>query len=172
MRPAAHPRSATANAVRRPDWAALTPRDQLPPAARGLARRAIVRDVGEGADIIMVKPATQYLDIVALASATAPDHPIAVYHVSGEYAALVAAARAGVFELKPMAIETNESFLRAGATLIVRLPFVTALTSAAVLPHAAVPRLARRGCLFRGSSPARSLVRVSFDDGPSSRARR
>jgi len=91
---------------------------QLPPAARGLARRAIVRDVGEGADIIMVKPATQYLDIVALASATAPDHPIAVYHVSGEYAALVAAARAGVFELKPMAIETNESFLRAGATLI------------------------------------------------------
>lgn len=76
----------------------------------------------------MVKPATQYLDIVALASSVAPDHPIAVYHVSGEYAALVAAARAGVFELKPMAIETNESFLRAGATLIVRHSILAALT--------------------------------------------
>ncbi|PWN43382.1 putative porphobilinogen synthase [Ceraceosorus guamensis] len=91
---------------------------QLPQNARGLARRAIVRDVGEGADIIMVKPGSIYLDILAEARQLAPDHPLAVYHVSGEYAALHAAAAAGVYDLKAQVVELSEAFVRAGATII------------------------------------------------------
>ena len=88
---------------------------QLPPQAKGLARRAIQRDVGEGADIIMVKPALPYLDIIQDAAQLAPDHPLACYQVSGEYAMVVAGARAGVYELRTMAFETCESMIRAGA---------------------------------------------------------
>ncbi|KAG8863289.1 Aminolevulinate dehydratase [Tulasnella sp. 330] len=91
---------------------------QLPPAGRGLARRAILRDVGEGADIIMVKPALPYLDIIASAAELAPDHPLACYQVSGEYAMIVSGANAGVYDLKTMAFETMDSMLRAGATLV------------------------------------------------------
>ena len=54
---------------------------QLPPGGRGLARRAIVRDVNEGADVIMVKPASQYLDIISDAKELAKDMPIAAYMV-------------------------------------------------------------------------------------------
>ncbi|KAF8637993.1 hypothetical protein AX16_010625 [Volvariella volvacea WC 439] len=91
---------------------------QLPPNARGLARRAIQRDVNEGADIIMVKPALPYLDIIADAAQVASDHPIACYQVSGEFAMMHAAARSGVYDLRANAFETVESMLRAGATLI------------------------------------------------------
>jgi len=91
---------------------------QLPVAARGLARRAIARDMGEGADIIMVKPALPYLDIIADAGQLAADHPIACYQVSGEFAMIHAGAAAGVYDLKPMAFESVESMVRAGATLI------------------------------------------------------
>jgi len=92
---------------------------QLPPSARGLARRAIIRDIGEGADIIMVKPALPYLDIISEASRLAPDHPLACYQVSGEYAMVVAGANAGVYELKTMAFESLDCMIRAGATLII-----------------------------------------------------
>ncbi|KAI5861186.1 hypothetical protein GGS23DRAFT_157208 [Durotheca rogersii] len=92
---------------------------QLPPGGRGLARRAIVRDIGEGADIIMVKPASQYLDIISDAKELGKDLPIAAYHVSGEYAMVHAAAKAGVFDLKTMAFEVTESILRAGASIII-----------------------------------------------------
>ncbi|KAK0212796.1 hypothetical protein DFS33DRAFT_1392227 [Desarmillaria ectypa] len=91
---------------------------QLPPSARGLARRAIQRDSAEGADIIMVKPALPYLDIIADAAQLAPDHPLACYQVSGEFAMVVAGARAGVYDLRIMAFETMDSMIRAGATLI------------------------------------------------------
>ncbi|EJF65167.1 tetrapyrrole biosynthesis porphobilinogen synthase [Dichomitus squalens LYAD-421 SS1] len=91
---------------------------QLPPTAKGLARRAIKRDVNEGADIIMVKPALPYLDIIQDAKELASDHPLACYQVSGEFAMIVAGARAGVYDLKTMAFETAESFVRAGCTLI------------------------------------------------------
>jgi porphobilinogen synthase len=76
------------------------------------------RDVTEGADIIMVKPALPYLDILADATKLAPDHPLAAYQVSGEYAMVVAGARAGVYDLRVMAFETTECIVRAGATLI------------------------------------------------------
>ena len=85
---------------------------QLPPNARGLARRAIIRDVAEGADIVMVKPAMPYLDIVAEARTIAPDHPLAVYQVSGEYAMVYAGAQAGVYDLKALAYESVDGFLR------------------------------------------------------------
>ncbi|GAB1744797.1 hypothetical protein D0862_13492 [Hortaea werneckii] len=92
---------------------------QLPPGGRGLARRAIHRDIGEGADIIMVKPATQYLDIISDAKDIGRDMPVAAYHVSGEYAMIHAAAKAGVFDLKTMAFEATEGILRAGASIVV-----------------------------------------------------
>lgn len=72
------------------------------------------RDVNEGADIIMVKPALPYLDIIADAAQIATDHPLACYQVSGEYAMVVAGARAGVYDLRTMAFETVESMIRAG----------------------------------------------------------
>ena len=92
---------------------------QLPPGGRGLARRAIQRDINEGADIIMVKPANQYLDIISDAKDIGRDMPVAAYQVSGEYAMIHAGAKAGVFGLKEMAFESLEGILRAGATVIV-----------------------------------------------------
>ncbi|KUI61750.1 Delta-aminolevulinic acid dehydratase [Cytospora mali] len=92
---------------------------QLPPGGRGLARRAIVRDIGEGADVIMVKPASQYLDIISDAKELGRDLPIAAYQVSGEFAMIHAAAKAGVFDLQAMAFESTEGILRAGATIII-----------------------------------------------------
>ena len=73
------------------------------------------RDAEEGADIIMVKPALPYLDIIADAAQIAPDHPLACYQVSGEFAMVHAGAAAGVYNLKTMAFETVESMIRAGS---------------------------------------------------------
>lgn len=92
---------------------------QLPPGGRGLARRAIARDIGEGADIIMVKPASAYLDIISDAKEIGKDMPIAAYQVSGEFAMIHAGAKAGVFDLKTMAFESTEGILRAGAGIVV-----------------------------------------------------
>lgn len=92
---------------------------QLPPGGRGLARRAIYRDIQEGADVIMVKPATSYLDIISDAKEIGKDLPIAAYQVSGEFAMIHAGAKAGVFDLKTMAFESTEGILRAGATIVV-----------------------------------------------------
>ena len=92
---------------------------QLPPGGRGLARRAIHRDIQEGADVIMVKPASSYLDIISDAKEIGKDLPIAAYQVSGEFAMIHAGAKAGVFDLKTMAFESTEGILRAGATIVV-----------------------------------------------------
>lgn len=92
---------------------------QLPSNARGLARRAITRDLNEGADIIMVKPAANFLDIIADAKAISPDTPIAAYHVSGEFAMIHAGAKAGVFDLRKAAEEVMTSILRAGASIVI-----------------------------------------------------
>jgi porphobilinogen synthase len=61
----------------------------------------------------MVKPAMPYLDIIADADRLA-DHPIACYQVSGEYAMIVAGARAGVYDLRAMAFESVDGMIRAG----------------------------------------------------------
>ena len=92
---------------------------QLPPGGRGLARRAINRDIAEGADIIMVKPASSYLDIISDAKEIGKDLPVAAYQVSGEFAMIHAGAKAGVFDLKTMAFESTEGILRAGANVVV-----------------------------------------------------
>ena len=91
---------------------------QLPQSGRGLARRAIKRDLAEGADIIMVKPALFYLDILAEAREIADDVPLAAYQVSGEYALIHVGAEKGIFDLKRMVYESIDSILRAGATLV------------------------------------------------------
>ena len=62
----------------------------------------------------MVKPALPYLDIIQDAKELASDHPLACYQVSGEFAMIVAGARAGVYDLKTMAFESVESMVRAG----------------------------------------------------------
>uniref|UniRef100_A0A158QE15 Delta-aminolevulinic acid dehydratase n=1 Tax=Hymenolepis diminuta TaxID=6216 RepID=A0A158QE15_HYMDI len=92
---------------------------QLPPGAAGLAVRTAVRDADEGADIIMVKPGLIYLDVVASIRRELPNHPLAVYHVSGEYAMLKAGADAGCIDLKSAALEILLSFRRAGASIII-----------------------------------------------------
>lgn len=92
---------------------------QLPPGGRGLARRALVRDLAEGADAIIVKPSTFYLDIVADAAEICKDYPIATYQVSGEFAMLHAAAEKGIVDLKTIAFEAAEGSLRAGANLLI-----------------------------------------------------
>lgn len=92
---------------------------QLPPGARGLARRAVDRDVQEGADMLMVKPGMPYLDIVREVKDKHLSHPLAVYHVSGEYAMLWHGAQAGAFNLKVAVLEAMTSFRRAGADIII-----------------------------------------------------
>ena len=77
------------------------------------------RDIDEGADVIMVKPAGQYLDIISDAKEIGRDLPVAAYQVSGEFAMIHAAAKAGVFDLRQMAFESTEGILRAGATIVV-----------------------------------------------------
>lgn len=62
----------------------------------------------------MVKPAMPYLDIISDASQLAPDHPLACYQVSGEFAMVVAGANAGVYDLRTMAFESVQGMLRAG----------------------------------------------------------
>ncbi|KAK9471575.1 uncharacterized protein V1510DRAFT_404057 [Dipodascopsis tothii] len=92
---------------------------QLPTGGRGLARRALARDLAEGADAIIVKPSTFYLDIVSDAKEICRDVPLCTYQVSGEYAMLYAAAEKGVVDLKTIAFEAAYGCLRAGATLII-----------------------------------------------------
>jgi hypothetical protein len=62
----------------------------------------------------MVKPALPYLDIIADAAQISPDHPLACYQVSGEFAMVHAGAAAGVYALRTMAFESVESMIRAG----------------------------------------------------------
>lgn len=92
---------------------------QLPPVGRGLARRALQRDIDEGADAIIVKPSTFYLDIVSDAAEICKNYPIATYQVSGEFAMIHAAAANGIVDLKSMAFEAAHGSLRAGANLLI-----------------------------------------------------
>jgi porphobilinogen synthase len=88
-----------------------------PPNAREAVREALL-DVSEGADIIMVKPALAYLDIVR-AVRDAVDLPVAVFNVSGEYAMLKAAAREGWIDEERAVDEALVSCKRAGADIII-----------------------------------------------------
>ena len=90
---------------------------QMDPANQREAMREIALDIEEGADIIMVKPALAYLDIIALAR-QAFDVPLAAYQVSGEFSVIEAAARAGWIDRKRTILETLMSIHRAGAGMI------------------------------------------------------
>lgn len=79
-----------------------------------MAIRAADRDVSEGADMLMVKPAMAYLDILKTIKGRYPEYPMFVYQVSGEYSMIYSGAQAGVFELKAVLMEILGSFRRAG----------------------------------------------------------
>ena len=82
------------------------------------ALREISQDIEEGADIVMVKPALPYLDIIYRARQRF-NLPLAAYHVSGEYALVKSAVKAGVAEEKDIILEILTSIKRAGADLII-----------------------------------------------------
>jgi len=90
---------------------------QMDPANAREAIREVELDTEQGADIVMVKPALPYLDIVETVR-TEFDHPVAAYNVSGEYAMLHAAANNGWLDLEETAYESLLSIKRAGADLI------------------------------------------------------
>lgn len=90
---------------------------QMDPANSREALREATLDVDEGADILMVKPAVAYLDIIARLRDEF-DLPIAAYHVSGEYAMIKAAAERGWIDGKSVMQETLLSIRRAGADII------------------------------------------------------
>ena len=91
---------------------------QMDPANRREAIAESVEDEMQGADILMVKPALAYLDIIRdVREATTT--PLAIYNVSGEYAMLKAAAKAGVIDYERVMMETMLAFKRAGADIII-----------------------------------------------------
>ena len=90
---------------------------QMDPANQREAMREIALDIEEGADIIMVKPALPYLDIIALARQEF-DVPIAAYQVSGEFSLIEAAARLGWMDRERTILEALTCIRRAGADII------------------------------------------------------
>jgi porphobilinogen synthase len=90
---------------------------QMDPANRREARKEIALDVAQGADILMVKPALPYLDVLS-DMRCAYDLPIAAYQVSGEFAMIHAAAANGWLDLERAALESLMSIKRAGADMI------------------------------------------------------
>lgn len=88
-----------------------------PPNARE-ALREIERDIAQGADIVMVKPALAYLDVIRRARERF-DHPIAAYNVSGEYSMVKAAAQRGWLDEARAVMEILTAIKRAGADLII-----------------------------------------------------
>ena len=90
---------------------------QMDPANRREALREVALDVAEGADMLMVKPALPFLDVVSAVRA-AYHLPLAAYQVSGEYAMICAAAANGWLDLERCALESLTSIKRAGADMI------------------------------------------------------
>ncbi len=89
-----------------------------PAAAAEQAVREVELDLAEGADVIMVKPALPYLDILRLLHDRFPGIPLAAYHVSGEYSMVQAAAEKGWIDARAVATESLLSLRRAGASMI------------------------------------------------------
>lgn len=91
---------------------------QLDPGNRREALREIICDVEEGADVVMVKPALPYLDLISMANELT-HLPVAAYNVSGEYAMVKAAVRQGWVVERDAVIEILTSIKRAGARIII-----------------------------------------------------
>ncbi len=80
--------------------------------------REMAMDIREGADILMVKPALAYLDVIREAAEKFP-YPLAAYSVSGEYSMIKAAAEKGLLDEKQAVLETSLSMIRAGANILI-----------------------------------------------------
>jgi len=91
---------------------------QMDPANLREALREVELDVAEGADVVMVKPAMPYLDVIRRVR-DRTDLPIAAYQVSGEYAMLEAAARSGWLDRERAVLESLVAIKRAGADLVI-----------------------------------------------------
>jgi porphobilinogen synthase len=90
---------------------------QMDPGNVREALRECELDIAEGADMLMIKPALPYLDVIR-AARDRFDHPLAAYNVSGEYAMIKAAAGAGDVDERPAAIESLTAIRRAGADVV------------------------------------------------------
>jgi porphobilinogen synthase len=91
---------------------------QMDPANGDEALREALLDVQEGADVVMVKPALAYLDVIRRVK-EATNLPVAAYNVSGEYAMIKAAAAAGALEERTAVLEALTSIRRAGADIVI-----------------------------------------------------
>ena len=90
----------------------------MDPANSRMAMREIETDIAEGADIVMVKPALAYLDVIRQARDKF-DYPLAAYNVSGEFSLVKAAAQQGWVDERPITIELLTAIRRAGADIII-----------------------------------------------------
>ena len=90
----------------------------MDPANTDEAMREIALDIAEGADIVMVKPALSYLDVIRRTKENF-NMPIAAYNVSGEYSMIKAAAERGWLDGEKAMMETLTSIKRAGADVII-----------------------------------------------------
>jgi len=90
----------------------------MDPANANEAVRETLLDVEEGADIVMVKPALPYLDVIRRVK-DATTMPLAAYNVSGEYAMVKAAAAAGYLDERATVLETLTCIRRAGADIVI-----------------------------------------------------
>jgi porphobilinogen synthase len=92
---------------------------QMDPANMREALREAALDVEEGADMLMVKPALAYLDVIRVVKDAFPELPMAAYNVSGEYSMIKAAAANGWVDEAKVTLETLTSIKRAGADVII-----------------------------------------------------
>lgn len=102
---------------------------QMDPANVGEAMREVDLDVQEGADILMVKPALAYLDVISQVKARYPEMPLAAYHVSGEYSMIKAAGANGWIDENKVMLEHLLAIRRAGAQIIINYAALE------ILPH-------------------------------------
>jgi porphobilinogen synthase len=91
---------------------------QMDPANQNEALREVWQDIDEGADVVMVKPALPYLDVIQRVKSET-GWPVAAYHVSGEYAAVMAAVERGWLDEQRVMMESLTSIARAGADIII-----------------------------------------------------
>ena len=140
----------------------------MDPANGNEALREVLLDLDEGADMVMVKPALPYLDVIRRVREQTLA-PIAAYQVSGEYAMLTAAARDGLLDERAAALEALTAIKRAGADMIITLPRRPGRRMAVVggpRTEAASERLYREACrLIPGgvNSPVRAMRSVGRD---------
>ena len=90
----------------------------MDPANSRMAMREIESDIAEGADIVMVKPAMAYMDVIREARERY-NHPLAAYNVSGEYSMVKAAAQQGWIDERKVTTELLTGIKRAGADIII-----------------------------------------------------